>query len=596
MTVDLVPLLFAALSIFVFTVIFLFFILIQEKKRVKSLEEKEESLLDTVNHLSVGSAELKERLTAEKSSNLQLQDDNAYLNQRLNKAKSEFLRQRTEIENLKDTIGNLKDTIEDLEQQLSNFDNLTNSLRRLLAIEKERNSQLAQMEITQEFLIARSAVYDMDVPFVFISGGAGTGKSQFLKYVLDSKDPSIAMVSPTGLAAKNIGGRTIHSCFSFPQAPYATPNSLPDHKYQQESYNFLRKINILVIDEISMVRSDMLDLLSLALKTARGDERAFGGVKIVVVGDLYQLPPIVSTKEFPDLNAMFSASIPAEFKCWKTRWFFDALTMTNMPIQYIEFTKQFRQKGDQYEYAAALNRIRLGCDQETLNYFNQRVCPAPDNIPHIFPCIKMVREHNQKMLSRLPGDTFTYEGKCTGTFSQYEENDLPVPSRLELKVGALVMFVQNNEYWRNGSMGIVRRMDKDCVEVQCDDDGVLRSVSATEWEDNQFDKDGNLIVVGTYTQIPLVHAWAFTVHKTQGLTFDTLAFDPKRIFDDGMAYVALSRTKSIDGLFLLSPLLPEHIRQHPDVKKFYSNFSPQETYCSPVSLLPVPQPLPSSVP
>ena len=247
--------------------------------------------------------------------------------------------------------------------------------------------------------------------------------------------------------------------------------------------------------------------------------------------------------------------------------------MKYVPIRYIEFTHQFRQGSSEREYADMINRLRIDCDRDVLEYFNRRVKSAGSDIPRVFPTNNAVDSCNQKMLKSLSSNSVIFKGDCSGTFKKMNDSDLPVPSKLELKVGAKVMFVKNGSHWKNGSMGIVKALTATSVTVKSEDDGESYEVQTDIWEDYQFDDRGELYIAGVYKQIPLVPAWAFTVHKTQGLTFKTLSYDPDRTFDVGMAYVALSRTTKIDGLYLEKPLRTEHVKHDGLVRDFYCNLS-----------------------
>lgn len=580
MTTDLVPILFAILFA---CGIIIFFLLV-------ALQKKEQSYTDLANLAARSSRDYEEKnkelanKNEELTQKYQEQEEKNKVLELQNKDQEEqitFLKRR--ITGAIESYLELRRRYWEAEAAQKEAEEKAASLKCLWERERERNNVLASMEITAEFLRARQLVYDDSSRFVFISGGAGTGKSQFIKYVLDQNDPTICFVAPTGLAARNINGQTIHSCFSFKVAPYATHESLPAHEYLTEKFDFLRRIRILVIDEISMVRSDMLDLISMALAIARKDSRPFGGVKIVAVGDLYQLPPIVDTKKYPKLEEHFcTPEDRLKFReWWRSPWFFDAHIMRDMPIEYVEFTKQFRQTGRQREYADSLNVIRTGCEQEVLAFFNQRVHLKPEGlVPHVFPTNWAVKCYNNERLRLLPDKIHVFTGIATGSFAdpEYGDGNLPVTRRLVLKAGAAVMFVKNGVAWKNGSLGeVIQIINENSVEVRNFDDGKAYVVEPVTWEDYQFDKEDNLVLVGTYTQLPLVLAWAFTVHKTQGLTFEQLVYNPNRTFDDGMSYVALSRTKTIDGLFLEEELRSEHIRQNGLVRAFYQRFQKETT-------------------
>lgn len=430
------------------------------------------------------------------------------------------------------------------------------------------------MEITAEFIEAKRLIYDTDAPFIYISGGAGTGKSFFINNLLDHSETT-AFIAPTGLSARNIKGKTIHSFFGFstatPVACQATLNSL---NYTGRKYDFLKRLEILVIDEISMVRSDMLDLICAALMIARGNTLLFGGVKIVAVGDLYQLPPVVDTKKHPELGKVFSSDPKdvAPWKRWKSSWFFDAQCLKECDITYVEFTKQFRQASDAV-YADHLNQIRSGFSDKALAYFNRAQKSLVDkNVPRIFNRKKPALDYNRNMLKHLPGEAVVYEAEVEGIFWEYNETDLPAPRRLELKPGASVMFVKNSNYWKNGTLGIVVSLDRDSAVVRNLDDQQDYPVYPETWDEYSLNDDK--FCIGLYKQLPLTLAWAFNVHKMQGLTFDRIVYNPSGWNLPGMVYVALSRTRSLEGLYLEAPLNADNIRQDGLVQEFYNNLLP----------------------
>ena len=452
-------------------------------------------------------------------------------------------------------------------------------LKELLKAEEERRHTLSNIEITSEFIEAKRLIYKTDAQFIFISGGAGTGKSFFINNLLDRSE-NTAFIAPTGLAARNIKGKTIHSFFGFSiKTPFACRESISRFQYVTENYDFLRKLKILVIDEISMVRSDMLDLICAALMLARNDSRLFGGVKIVAVGDLYQLPPVVDEKKYSNLGEIFSAApedvIPWER--WRSCWFFDAQCLKSCKISFIEFTKQFRQSSDVI-YANYLNEIRSGFSDKALAYFNQahRSSPPNKHIPRIFNHKKPALNYNEEMLDHLPGKAITYEAVASGIYTEYNESDLPVPLHLKLKPGASVMFVRNSEHWQNGTLGVVVSLNPDSAVVRNLDNKQEYLVYPETW--SEYNQEGTTCI-GRYEQLPLILAWAFNVHKMQGLTFDQIVYNPSGWVLPGMIYVALSRTRSLNGLYLEAPLNSSNIQQNGLVREFYNQLREKEKNC-----------------
>lgn len=495
-----------------------------------------------------------------------LYQENQFLNERLENSISYFKQTKQEIFSLSAVREELEEKNKELEEKKT-------LLQEQLKAESDRCRILSNIEITAEFIEAKRLIYETSAPFIFISGGAGTGKSFFINNLLDRSSGDIAFVAPTGLAARNIGGRTIHSFFGFSiKTPFACAHSISREQYLNENYDFLRRLKILVIDEISMVRADILDLICAALMLARNDTRLFGGVKIVAVGDLYQLPPVVDSKKYPELEYVFS-SAPKDvmkWKRWQSPWFFDAQCLMDCDISFVEFSKQFRQAAD-ILYAENLNTIRTGFSNDAGAYFNQAVKPAQDKyIPRIFNKKVPAREYNEKMLQTLSGDAVLYEGVVSGIFSEYSENDLPVPLHLELKAGAAVMFVRNSADWRNGTLGFVVSLNPDSVVVKSLDDQKEYTVMKEVWNEYSRDEDGEYFCIGSYVQIPLVLAWAFNVHKMQGLTFDQIVYNPSGWVLPGMIYVALSRTRSLNGLYLEAPLNSSNIQQNGLVREFYN--------------------------
>ncbi|MFA6104407.1 MAG: DEAD/DEAH box helicase [Victivallaceae bacterium] len=439
-----------------------------------------------------------------------------------------------------------------------------------------REKELLALDITPEFKETQKAI-SSGYPFILITGGAGTGKSEFIKTFL-KPDYHCPVVAPTGVAALNVGGKTIHSLFHFKVVKKCSSPACV--KLDKNNVNRFKEIKRLVIDEISMVRSDLMDLIDYTLRESHESEKPFGGVQIVAIGDLYQLPPVVdeNVEQFFDPRE----TAPALWERWPGSYFFNAICMRNIKIKHIEFTKIFRQGEDEKEYIACLNNVRLAKqNEESVNFLNQRVRNCTDNsAAHLFPHNRDVDKKNQEAIEKLPGDPIFFKSKKSGSYAKVNEKELPAPSLLQLKIGAKVMFVNNNydengnSIWVNGTMGkvtdiISRETDKEVIEVEILDTAEKHLVQYATWEDNDYDKNKKIITVGTFKQLPIMLAWAFTVHKIQGKTCTQIIYSPAKTFGPGgMAYVALSRTKKMSDLYLTSPLSPSHITSNKEIQSF----------------------------
>ena len=441
---------------------------------------------------------------------------------------------------------------------------------------KMREKELLSLDITSEFKEARKAIA-AGFPFVLITGGAGTGKSEFIKTFLKS-DYHHPVVSPTGVAALNVGGKTIHSLFHFKVVKKCLSPACVN--LDKKNIDRFKEIKRLVIDEISMVRSDLMDLIDYTLRESYDSQKPFGGVQIVAIGDLYQLPPVVdeNVEQFFDPAEI----APVLWEKWSGSYFFNAVCMRNIKIKHIEFTKIFRQNEEEKEYIACLNNVRLAKqNEESVKFLNRRVkkC-ADDSAAHLFPHNSDVDRKNQEAIDKLPGEAVLLKSKKSGSYVKINEKDLPAPSLLQLKIGAKVMFVNNNydengnSIWVNGTIGkitdiINQETDKESIEIEILDTAEKHCVQCVTWEDNDYDENKKIITVGTYKQLPLMLAWAFTVHKIQGKTCPQIIYSPAKTFGPGgMAYVALSRTKRLSDLYLTSPLIPSHITCNKEIHHF----------------------------
>jgi ATP-dependent DNA helicase PIF1 len=397
---------------------------------------------------------------------------------------------------------------------------------------------------------------------LFITGKAGTGKSTLLKYFCQQSKHKIVVVAPTGIAALNISGQTIHSFFGFPPRPL--------HKSEiklRKNHKLYKSFDILIIDEISMVRADMIDNIDLFLRINGKDRyKPFGGAKLIMFGDLFQLPPVVST---PEETYIIQQN-------YESPYFFSAHVFENYPIQMFELREVYRQTDRQF--IRILDAVRNGSiDYDELETLNERCLPdfPTDNDFYIILSARnaSVNEINKKRLDALQTAEFSYLPQISG-----EINAEPVDSPLKLKVGAQVMFLKNDPIRRfvNGSIGKIVYLNSDEIEVELlNSENVLSriQVERSEWEAIKYElgEDGiKANKIGTYKQFPLKTAWAMTIHKSQGKTFDRIIIDLKGgAFESGQTYVALSRCRTLEGIVLKNPVQPRDIMVDPRILDFY---------------------------
>lgn len=404
---------------------------------------------------------------------------------------------------------------------------------------------------------------------VFLTGKAGTGKTTLLKQIIAQTHKDVVVVAPTGIAALNAGGVTIHSLFQLPfesfipqdywgetnsNVHFVTPRTLRNNqRMRADKKRVIRLMDVLIIDEVSMLRADLLDALELTIRRVRGNNLSFGGVQVLFIGDLLQLPPVVKQEEQEVLS-----------KFYKSAYFFDATCLNQNPPIYIELKKIFRQ--EEPVFIDFLNRLRhnklTNEDAAMLQKYYQPNFSLSEN-----PGVIMLTTHNYKAsrvnesnLKVLSTPTFYFEAQIEGDFP---EKIYPVDVRLALKVGAQVMFTKNDlgihKRYYNGKIGTVEYLDEETIKVRTNDDNLLITVDTHEWENVEYivHEDTKLVqqkVIGTFVQYPLRLAWAITIHKSQGLTFSNAALDVEDIFQTGQAYVAFSRLRSLEGLVLLSLL------------------------------------------
>ena len=405
---------------------------------------------------------------------------------------------------------------------------------------------------------------------VYVTGKAGTGKSTLLQYFREHTKKKIVVLAPTGVAAINVQGETIHSFFGF--KPGITMDKVKKIKFKEGRKNIYREISAIVIDEISMVRADLLDCVDKFLRLNRPQGRLpFGGLQMIFIGDLYQLPPVVTGEE----KYIFKSH-------YKSEYFFDAVVFEKMKIEYIELEKVYRQKDE--EFIGLLNAIRNNTAGEAeLAALNARCVPehkpAGEYSITLTTTNKMAGEINEAHLARLHGKNRMFVGQISGEF---EIRQLPTEIELKLKHGAQIMLLNNDPMrrWVNGTLGKVKKIQENEVEVELRD-GRVETVKPFEWQMFHFELDHNsgrleTEVVGSFIQFPIKLAWAITIHKSQGKTFDNVMLDLGRgTFAHGQLYVALSRCTSLKGLVLKKPVKKQHIIMDYRVVKFITSFQYQ---------------------
>ena len=391
---------------------------------------------------------------------------------------------------------------------------------------------------------------------IFLTGKAGTGKTTFLRALKDKLPKRMVVVAPTGIAAINANGVTIHSFFQLPFAPYVPNSTFKTEgifRVSKEKQRILRTLDLLVIDEISMVRADLLDSVDMVLRRYRDRSKPFGGVQLLLIGDLQQLPPVVRDEEWTLLG-----------KYYDSPYFFSSLALKQTGYITIELKHVYRQ--NDLEFLSLLNKIRDNkADQDTFNRLNNRYIPnfvPPSDTDYI----RLVTHNyqaqsiNEGKLAELPGVSRQYKASITGEFP---EQSYPTEFVLELKENAQVMFVKNDSTGKgryyNGMLGKVVSTTPQGVTVKGNETGELIDLLPEEWTNAKYvlNKDTHEIeeeVEGTFKQFPLRLAWAVTIHKSQGLTFEHAIIDAQHSFAHGQTYVALSRCKTLEGLVLSSPL------------------------------------------
>lgn len=429
---------------------------------------------------------------------------------------------------------------------------------------------------------------------VFLTGKAGTGKTTFLRKLIQLTHKKAMICAPTGIAAINAAGVTIHSLFQlpfgafFPDAAssiinqhitfnFNTPRTMVKHlNMQGNKRRMIQELELLVIDEVSMLRADMLDAIDFALRYIRRNKNVpFGGIQLLFIGDLHQLPPVVKNDEWRVMAGFY-----------KSIYFFDALALQNNPPVYIELDKIYRQ--DDSVFIDLLNNLRNNqiTVQDTAllqQHFIQDFKPAAtENYITLTTHNNKADAINRDRLTQLTSKSYFFEAKVTGEFN---EHAYPNDKSLELKVGAQIMFIKNDmtaeKRYYNGKIGVVHHIEKGVIEIELPEDRTVIQISPYTWENvkyklNEATNEIEENVAGSFVQYPIKLAWAITVHKSQGLTFDKAIIDIGDAFAPGQAYVALSRLRSLKGLVLTSHLRESGLQQDQNIHYFSKTKQPAE--------------------
>ena len=416
---------------------------------------------------------------------------------------------------------------------------------------------------------------------LFLTGKAGTGKSTFLHYIAQTTKKKYVILAPTGFAAINVGGATLHSFFKLPFHPllpndrrYSTQQLRNTLKYNSEKIKLIRELELIIIDEISMVRADIIDFIDKILRVYSHNMRIpFGGKQLLLVGDVYQLEPVLKEEDWQLLQPYYAS-----------KFFFDAHVFRTFQLVCIELQKVYRQRDD--KFISILDHIRTSTVTSTdLSLLNQQVGqPQPMDAHQLSITLSTRRDTvdyiNSLHLSKLPGDATILHGSIDG---EYPENNLPTPIELEVKTGAQILFIKNDreKRWVNGTLGtIIGIGDEEDGKIyvrteQGEDVDVEQEVwNNVRYTYNQKEQKVEEEILGSFQQFPLRLAWAITIHKSQGLTFNQVKIDLSGgVFAGGQTYVALSRCRSLKGIALQEPVKREDIYVNQEIVRFSKNYN-----------------------
>lgn len=454
-------------------------------------------------------------------------------------------------------------------------------------IETPKNEYVSGIKLdptNTTFFNAAKLVLETDKPLIYLTGKAGTGKTTFLKYIVSQYKENKIVLAPTGLAAVNAGGQTIHSFFKLDYSPHLPDDSKfqKTHiydwlKYNQAKRDLINSLSLIIIDEISMVRCDILDAIDRILQVYRNNNKPFGGVRMLLIGDTFQLAPIAKNPEWDILK-----------EAYPNTYFFSSKAYEKSSPFYIQLDKPYRQT--EKEFLSLLDKIRINAiSNEELNDLNSKVTKGNNQvIPKtsiiLSPRNYSVDKYNYENFNRLNGEEHDFPAKIIGDFpvQQY-----PAEKDLKIKIGAQVMITKNNWdrhnnkfIYYNGNIGTVREIGNDKIKIELNDQNTVE-VEKVTWENIEYkliQEDGKRTiestVKGTFTQFPLKLAWAVSIHKSQGMTFDSIYADLEECFGYGQVYVALSRCRHLNGLHLMSPIKRNAITTDPAVLAFAETQTP----------------------
>nr|WP_121273882.1 DEAD/DEAH box helicase [Pedobacter schmidteae] len=443
--------------------------------------------------------------------------------------------------------------------------------------------------------VSSNSIFDKVLSFIdytdqsiFLTGKAGTGKTTLLKRIKETSSKKMAVIAPTGVAAMNAKGTTINSFFQLPPGSFfpgdislehlqsgflSIQSMVSDLSYNREKLSLFNELELLVIDEVSMVRCDLLDVIDAILRSVRKNNAPFGGVQLLLIGDLYQLPPVTKREDWSFLN-----------RAYPSPYFFDALVIRKNPVLQIELTTVFRQT--EPEFINILNDIRNNQISESgLELLNRRYATDDNTSSEVSPII--ITSHNaeanainKEKLDELPGTAYTFEGEVSGEF---RDLGLQAEQSLTLKEGAQIMFIKNdtgeNRKFYNGKIGKIKSVTDGEIYISFPNEEDLL-LEKTSWQSFEYKTDAEEAIVqqqvGEFSQYPIKLAWAVTIHKSQGLTFDSAIIDAGKSFVAGQVYVALSRVRTLNGLILKSKISTDSLRSNTEVINYMKPVKEEE--------------------
>jgi ATP-dependent DNA helicase PIF1 len=436
-------------------------------------------------------------------------------------------------------------------------------------MQSSTKNQTPHIDLNDQFQLA-AEIMEHSSKNIFITGRAGTGKSTLLEYFRNVTIKKVAVLAPTGVAALNVHGQTIHSFFGF--KPDITLEKVKKRRSNPTVLNVYQQLDMIIIDEISMVRADLLDCVDKFLRLNGANMDApFGGLQMVFIGDLYQLPPVINNTEREVYETIY-----------KTPYFYGARVFNNFKMEFIELKKVYRQQDRNFIHI--LNAIRNNSvEEEDLESLNRRYLPDFEPVPgdfyiYLTTTNSMARQINDTALAKLDTDTYTFTAEIEGKFgNEY----MPTATELQVKVSAQIMMLNNDAAgrWVNGSVGritaIIPHRNGTIIEAELGE-GEIVEIKPFTWKIYRFFVDGGSLQseeMGGFTQYPLMLAWAVTIHKSQGKTFEKVIVDMGRgAFACGQTYVALSRCTSLEGIVLKRPILKRHIITDDGIEDFLAGF------------------------